>query len=57
VLIAVVAVAPAPGVAADLGVSARPLRVEAVLLTLVVFLGANVAWLPLLDQTQSPALA
>jgi hypothetical protein len=37
------------------GVSA--LRVGAVLLTLVVFLGANVAWLLLFDQTQSHALA
>ncbi len=53
-LIAVVAVAPS--IVADLGVSARPLRVEAVLLTLVVFLGANVAWLLLFDETQPPAL-
>jgi hypothetical protein len=50
-LIAVVAVAP--GVVADLGISARPLRVEAVLLTLVVFLGVNVAWLLLFDETSS----
>jgi len=48
-LIAVVAIAP--GVVADIGVSARPLRVEALLLTLLVFLGANVAWLLLFDET------
>lgn len=49
-LIAVVAVAP--GIVADLGVSARPLRVEAVLLTILVFLGANVAWLLVFDETE-----
>jgi hypothetical protein len=42
VLIALVAVAP--GMVAELGVLARPLRVEAVLLTMLVFLGVNVAW-------------
>jgi hypothetical protein len=47
-LIALVAVAP--GMVADLGVLARPLRVEAVLLTILVFLGVNVAWLLLFDQ-------
>jgi hypothetical protein len=39
VLIALVAVAP--GMVADLGVLARPLRVEAVLLTMLVFLGGE----------------
>jgi hypothetical protein len=53
VLIALVAVAP--GMVADLGVLARPLRVEAVLLTMLVFLGVNVAWLLLFDQAQSPS--
>jgi hypothetical protein len=48
VLIALVAVAP--GMVAELGVLARPLRVEAVLLTMLVFLGVNVAWLLLFDQ-------
>jgi hypothetical protein len=52
-LIALVAVAP--GMVADLGVLALPLRVEAVLLTMLVFLGANVAWLLLFDQAQSPS--
>lgn len=36
----------------DLQVSARPLRVEAILQTFVVFLGANVAWLLLFDDVQ-----
>jgi hypothetical protein len=37
VLIALVAVVP--GMVADIGVLVRPLRVEAVLLTMLVFLG------------------
>ena len=41
VLIALVAVAP--GMVAEIGVLALPLRVEAVLLTILVFLGVNVA--------------
>ena len=52
-LIALVAVVP--GMVADLGVLARPLQVEAVLLTILVFLGVNVAWLLLFDQAQSPS--
>jgi hypothetical protein len=51
-LIALVAVAP--GMVADLGVLALPLRVEAVLLTILVFLGVNVAWLLLFDQAPPP---
>jgi hypothetical protein len=51
VLIAIVAIAP--GILADLGISARPVRVEAVLLTVLVFLGVNVAWLLLFDETSS----
>ena len=53
VLIALVAVVP--GMVADLGVLARPLRVEAVLQTMLEFLGVNVAWLLLFDQAQSPS--
>ena len=53
VLIALVAVVP--GMVADIGVLVRPLRVEAVLLTMLVFLGVNVAWLLLFDQAQSPS--
>ena len=39
---------------ADIGALARPLRVEAVLLTMLVFLGVNVAWLLLFDQAPPP---
>ena len=53
VLIALVAVAP--GMVADLGVLALPLRMEAVLLTILVFLGVNVAWLLLFDQAPLPS--
>jgi len=53
ILIALVAVAP--GMVADLGVLVRPLRVEAVLLTMLVFLGVNVAWLLLFDQAPPPS--
>jgi hypothetical protein len=52
VLIALVAAAPS--VVADVGVRAGPLRVEAVLLTIVVFLGINVAWLLLFDEAPPP---
>jgi hypothetical protein len=48
ILIAVVAVMPS--VVADLGLSVRPLRVEAVLLTVLVFLGVNVAWMLLFEE-------
>jgi hypothetical protein len=51
VLIAIVATAP--GILADIGISARPVRVEAVLLTILVFLGVNVAWLLLFDETSA----
>ena len=51
VLIAIVAAVPS--IVADLGISVRPLRVEAVLLTILVFLGVNVAWLLLFDETPS----
>jgi hypothetical protein len=44
-----------PGLVADLGVLARPLRVEAVLQTILVFLGVNVAWLLLFDQAPPPS--
>jgi hypothetical protein len=50
-LIAIIAIAPS--LVADVGISARPLRVEAVLLTVLVFLGVNVAWLLLFDETSS----
>jgi hypothetical protein len=47
-------VAVVPGMVADIGALARPLRVEALLLTMLVFLGVNVAWLLLFDQTPPP---
>jgi hypothetical protein len=53
----IAAIAVAPGIVADVGISARPLRVEAVLLTIVVFIGANVAWLLLFDESRSRDLA
>ena len=53
VLIALVAVAP--GMVAEIGVLALPLRVEAVLLTILVFLGVNVAWLLLFDEAPPPS--
>lgn len=53
VLIALVAVVP--GIVVDLGMLVRPLRVEAVLLTMLVFLGVNVAWLLLFDEAPSPS--
>ena len=40
-------VAIGPGVAENLG---APLRVEAVLLSLIVFLGINVAWALMFDE-------
>lgn len=55
VLIAIVAIAPS--ILSDIGISARPVRVEAVLLTALVFVGANVAWLLLFEETSSPSHA
>jgi hypothetical protein len=48
ILIAVIAATPS--VVANVGMSVLPLRVEAVLLTLLVFLGVNVAWLLLFED-------
>jgi hypothetical protein len=48
-LIAIVAITPK--VVAHIGISSLPVRVEAVLLTALVFLGVNVAWLLLFDET------
>ena len=45
-------VAVAPGTARDIG---APLRVEAVLLSLIVFLGINVAWALMFDEVPAPA--
>jgi hypothetical protein len=48
-LIAVIAVVPS--LVTDVGLSARALQVEAVLLSVLVFSGVNVAWLLLFDET------
>jgi hypothetical protein len=40
----------APGLVGDLGLQVTPVRVEAVLLTLLVFAGVNVAWLLLFED-------
>jgi hypothetical protein len=53
VLIALVAVVP--GMVAEIGVVARPLRVEALLQTILVFLGVNFVWLLLFDEAPSPS--
>jgi hypothetical protein len=53
VLVAVVALVP--GAVADVGLSARALQVEAVLLIILVFFGVNVAWLLLFDETPATA--
>ncbi len=50
VLYAVVGVvAIVPHLLRDIGITAAPVRVEAVLLSVLVFLGVNVAWLLLFD--------
>jgi len=51
----------APGLVGDLGLQVTPVRVEAVLLTVLVFAGVNVAWLLLFEEAPadlpSPLLA
>jgi hypothetical protein len=51
VLIGTLAIAP--HIVGRLGVEAAPVRVEAVLLTLLVFAGVNVAWLLLFEEAPS----
>jgi hypothetical protein len=48
VLIGILAIAPR--IVGGLGLGAAPVRVEAVLLTIVVFAGVNVAWLLLFEE-------
>ena len=50
-LVAIVAIAP--GITKNLGSSLTALRCEAILLSLLVFLGVNVAWLLMFDETGS----
>jgi uncharacterized membrane protein len=47
----IVLVTIGPGVAADIG---APLRIEAILLSLIVFLGINVAWALMFDDVPAP---
>jgi hypothetical protein len=49
-LIAVIAAAPS--LVSDIGLSARAVQAEAVLLTILVFFGVNVAWLLLFEEPQ-----
>ena len=49
VLIGILAIAPR--IVSGLGIAGTAVRVEAVLLTILVFLGVNVAWLMLFDET------
>ena len=44
-------VAIAPGIVGGVGIDAAPVRAEAVLLTILVFAGVNVAWLLLFEET------
>ena len=56
VLYALIAViAAVPSLVTDVGLSARAVQVEAVLLTILVFFGVNVAWLLLFEEPQPPA--
>ena len=56
VLYAVIAViAAVPSLVTGIGLSARALQAEAVLLTILVFFGVNVAWLLLFEEPQPPA--
>jgi hypothetical protein len=45
----------APGIVAGIGLTVAAVRVEAVLLTLLVFLDVNIAWLLLFEDRTSPA--
>jgi len=56
VLYALIAViAAVPSLVTDIGLSAQAVQVEAVLLTILVFFGVNVAWLLLFEEPQPPA--
>lgn len=47
----------APGIVGDLGLDTTPVRVEAVLLTILVFVGVNVAWLLLFEEVPADQAA
>jgi hypothetical protein len=50
-LVAIVAISP--GTVGDLSISLTPLRCEAILLSILIFLGVNVAWLLMFDEAGS----
>jgi hypothetical protein len=54
-LIAVLAIAPR--IVSGIGLTAAPVRAEAILLTILVFAGVNVAWLLLFEEAPDPALS
>ena len=47
----------APGIVSDLGLTVASVRVEAVLLTILVFAGVNVAWLLLFEEAPADRTA
>ena len=47
----------APGIVSDLGLAVASVRVEAVLLTILVFAGVNVAWLLLFEEAPADRTA
>lgn len=47
-------VAARPGLLSDVGIDIAPLRVEAISLSLLLFLGINVAWLLMFDTPDRP---
>jgi len=51
----IAALAIAPHLVSGIGLSAAPVRAEAILLTILVFVGVNVAWLLLFEGTPDPA--
>lgn len=54
-LIALLAIAPR--LVSGIGVNAAPVRAEAILLTILIFAGVNVAWLLLFEETPDPAVS
>lgn len=53
VVIALVALFPT--LPAEMGLTLAPIRVEAVLLSLLVFLGVNLAWMAMFEPVEPPA--
>ncbi len=53
--VAVVAVALRPKLAHDLGISLKPLETEALLVSMLIFLGVNFAWLLFFEPRPKPS--